>query len=184
MASPGTLYEWIETLPEDGRYMFSRAEAEDVTDASDAAIKMTLYRLKKSGAIVSPRRDFFVVVPREYRSAGSPPASWFIDDLIRARLLEEEWDKGAGEALASVTLLYDHSKRKLSRQIEEHGHDHHDVVLSSMHIHVSPHVCLEVVVLRGQPDDVRHVANHLIGLPGVLHGRAVYSRADLPEALT
>lgn len=85
MASPGTLYDWIESLPEDGRYVFSRADAENVTDASDAAIKMTLYRLKKSGAIVSPRRDFFVVVPREYRSAGSPPASWFIDDLMRHR---------------------------------------------------------------------------------------------------
>jgi hypothetical protein len=82
MASPGTLHEWIETLPEDGRYVFSRADAAGVTNASDAAIKMTLYRLKQSGAIVSPRRDFFVVVPREYRSAGSPPASWFIDDLM------------------------------------------------------------------------------------------------------
>ncbi|RZO66210.1 MAG: hypothetical protein EVA89_00700 [Sandaracinaceae bacterium] len=85
MSSPGTLYAWIERLPEDGRYAFSRRDAEGVTDASDAAIKMTLYRLKKSGAIVSPRRDFFVVVPREYRSAGSPPASWFIDDLMRHR---------------------------------------------------------------------------------------------------
>src|SRR5690606_18186002 len=53
------------------------------TDASDAAIKMTLYRLKRSGAIASPRRDFFVIVPREYRSAGCPPATWWIDDLMR-----------------------------------------------------------------------------------------------------
>jgi predicted transcriptional regulator of viral defense system len=44
---------------------------------------MTLYRLKRNGAIISPRRDFFVVVPPEYRSAGSPPATWFIDDLMR-----------------------------------------------------------------------------------------------------
>ena len=86
MASPGTLYEWIEALPEDGRYVFSRADAEGITNASNAAIKMTLYRLKKSGAIVSPRRDFFVLVPREYRSAGSLPASWFIDDLMRHRV--------------------------------------------------------------------------------------------------
>jgi len=85
MASPGTLHDWIEALPEDGRYVFTRADARAVTDASDAAIKMTLYRLKKSGAIVSPRRDFFVVVPREYRSAGCPPATWFIDDLMRHR---------------------------------------------------------------------------------------------------
>ncbi len=83
MASPGPLHDWIEALPEDGRYVFARADLDDVTDASAAAIKMTLYRLKKSGAIVSPRRDFFVVVPREYRAAGCPPASWFIDDLMR-----------------------------------------------------------------------------------------------------
>jgi predicted transcriptional regulator of viral defense system len=63
--------------------VFTRADAGAVTDASDAAIKMTLYRLKRSGSIVSPRRDFFVVVPREYRSAGCPPATWFIDDLMR-----------------------------------------------------------------------------------------------------
>lgn len=83
MAGFGKLYEWVESLPEDGRYVFLRKEAKEVTDASDDAIKMTLYRLKRSGSIVSPRRDFFVVVPREYRSAGSPPASWFIDDLMR-----------------------------------------------------------------------------------------------------
>ena len=85
MASPGILYEWIISLPERGRYVFSREDAQHVTEASDAAIKMTLYRLKRTGAIISPRRDFFVVVPREYRSAGSPPASWFIDDLMRHR---------------------------------------------------------------------------------------------------
>ncbi len=83
MASPGTLYEWIEALPEEGRYVFTRPDVDAVTDASPAAIKMTLYRLKQSGTVVTPRRDFFVVVPREYRAAGSPPASWFIDDLMR-----------------------------------------------------------------------------------------------------
>src|SRR5690606_20437884 len=83
MARPGTLREWIEALPEAGRYVFTRRDVDAATDASDDAIKMSLYRLKKSGAIVAPKRDFFVVVPREYRAAGGPPASWFIDDLMR-----------------------------------------------------------------------------------------------------
>lgn len=83
MASPGILHEWIEALPEHGRYTFTRAETRTVTQASEAAIKMTLYRSKRSGSIVSPRRDFYVVVPREYRTAGCPPATWFIDDLMR-----------------------------------------------------------------------------------------------------
>ena len=83
MSNPGVLRDWIERLPGDGRYVFSRQDALSATDASEAAVKMTLYRLKRTGAIVSPRRDFSVVVPPEYRSAGCPPASWFVDDLMR-----------------------------------------------------------------------------------------------------
>ena len=83
MAHPGLLHNWINTLPEKGRYVFSRDDAKSVSGASDAAVKKTLQRLKKRGLIVSPRRGFYVLVPPEYRSAGSPPPTWFIDDLMR-----------------------------------------------------------------------------------------------------
>ncbi len=83
MANPGALRDWIEALPEDGRYVFTRDDAESVSGASCTAVRMTLHRLKKRGAIASPRRGFYVLVPPEYRSAGSPPATWFIDDLMR-----------------------------------------------------------------------------------------------------
>ena len=135
-------------------------------------------------ASLSIERDLMERFDHFVEASGHDNRSEAVRDLIRARLIEDEWDQGSGEALASITLLYDHSQRKLSRQIEEHGHEHHDVVLSSMHIHVSPRVCLEVVVLRGQPEELKHVANHLIGLPGVLHGQAVYSRPDLAEVRT
>lgn len=83
MANPGDLHNWIASLPEEGRYTFSRDEAASVGAASAGAVKMTLYRLKRKGTIISPRRGFFVLVPPEYRAAGSPPATWFIDDLMR-----------------------------------------------------------------------------------------------------
>ena len=83
MSNAGELYRWVESLQERGRYTFTRAEAAEVSDVSSSAAQRTLLRLKKNRSIVSPRRDFFVVVPREYRSAGSPPASWFIDNLMR-----------------------------------------------------------------------------------------------------
>lgn len=82
MANPGPLHDWIENLPGKGQYAFSRAEAESVSAASSQAVEATLRRLKKRGAIASPRRGFYVVVPPEYRGSGSPPASWFIDDLM------------------------------------------------------------------------------------------------------
>lgn len=82
VSNPGVLHHWIETLPSDGRYVFSRQDAESAGRASAAAVQATLRRMKKRGAIVSPRRGFYVTVPAEYRAAGSPPATWFIDDLM------------------------------------------------------------------------------------------------------
>lgn len=130
-------------------------------------------------ASLSMEQDLMERFDRFLEKSGHDNRSEAVRDLIRARLLEEEWDEDDAEAIASVTLLYDHSQRKLARQIEEHGHQHHDVVLSSMHVHVSAETCIEVIVLRGAPEQLKHVANHLIGLPGVLHGKAVYSRMDL-----
>lgn len=74
---------WIEQLQSRGRYTFTRAEAESGTERSFVAAQTALRRLKEQGRIVSPRRGFYVVVPPEYRATGSPPASWFIDDLMR-----------------------------------------------------------------------------------------------------
>jgi predicted transcriptional regulator of viral defense system len=82
MANPGALYDWIEALPGDGRYTFTRKDARSVTEASPEAIEATLRRLRKAGRLVVPRRGFYVLVPAEYRSAGCPPATWFLDDLM------------------------------------------------------------------------------------------------------
>lgn len=74
---------WVEQLQSRGRYTFTRAQAESDTGRSFVAVQTALRRLKQHGRVVSPRRGFYVVVPPEYRAAGSPPASWFIDDLMR-----------------------------------------------------------------------------------------------------
>jgi predicted transcriptional regulator of viral defense system len=72
----------VDRLQAAGRYTFRGAEVTRALGGSDVAREAALRRLKKKGRIVSPRRGFFVIVPVEYRSAGSPPASWFIDELM------------------------------------------------------------------------------------------------------
>lgn len=74
---------WLDDLQSRGRYTFTRAEAEVGTGRSPVAAKDALRRLGEQGRIVAPRRGFYVVVPPEYHEVGSPPASWFIDDLMR-----------------------------------------------------------------------------------------------------
>jgi len=77
------MLHWVEQLQSRGRYTFTRTQAESDTERSFVATQTALRRLKEQGRVVSPRRGFFVVVPPEYRAVGSPPASWFIDDLMR-----------------------------------------------------------------------------------------------------
>jgi predicted transcriptional regulator of viral defense system len=66
-----------------GRYTFSVADAEQGLRASRGAIQAALRRAEKAGRIATLRRGFFVIVPVEYSRAGGPPASWFVDDLMR-----------------------------------------------------------------------------------------------------
>jgi len=83
MRSGPVMRHWVEKLQSQGRYTFTRAQAESGTGRSFVAVQTALRRLKEQGRIVSLRRGFYVVVPPEYRAAGSPPASWFIDELMR-----------------------------------------------------------------------------------------------------
>lgn len=83
MAEPRTIAEWVDGQQASGRYVFTRVDVQTDLGGSDVAIQTALRRLKQRGRIASPRRGFYVVVPPEYRAAGCPPASWFIDDLMR-----------------------------------------------------------------------------------------------------
>ena len=74
--------EFLDTLQSSGRYVFTREEALAGLGLSQVALKNALWRLSKAGRVVSPRRGFHVIVPPEYRVAGSIPPSWIIRDLM------------------------------------------------------------------------------------------------------
>ena len=72
----------LEDLRSSGRYTFTRGEALRALGASGVALKNATWRLSKAGRLVSPRRGFYIIVPPEYRAAGSIPPSWIIRDLM------------------------------------------------------------------------------------------------------
>lgn len=102
-----------------------------------------------------------------------------IRDLIRRSLVDDEIEHGEGEAVASLTLLYDHEQRELAERLVEAGHAHHARVLSTLHVHLDHRLCLEVQVLQGRPDALRRYADRLLGLRGVKHGELVLSSTGL-----
>ncbi|MBU1743246.1 MAG: type IV toxin-antitoxin system AbiEi family antitoxin [Proteobacteria bacterium] len=78
-----TVAAHLDVLQAGGRYTFTSDEVAAATGRSSIAVQSALRRLRQMGRIATPRRGFHVIVPLEYRSAGSPPPSWFIDDLMR-----------------------------------------------------------------------------------------------------
>jgi CopG family nickel-responsive transcriptional regulator len=91
-------------------------------------------------------------------------------DLIRDALVREEWEADA-EIVGTVTLVYDHHTRELADRLTRTQHDHHDVILSTMHVHLDHDNCLEVIAVKGRASIVRAVADNLVGTRGVKHGR-------------
>jgi CopG family nickel-responsive transcriptional regulator len=94
-----------------------------------------------------------------------------IRDLIRDYLAEEAWRAGKGQAVGTVTLVYDHHTADLQEKLTSIQHDEVDVVVSTLHVHLDRHHCLEVLVVRGRADKIRKLADRLIGARGVKHGK-------------
>lgn len=117
-------------------------------------------------------------------SKGYASRSEAVRDAIREYLVSHEWtgDGGDGEVVGTVTLVYDHESRRLSDELVERQHRNHARVLSSMHVHLDPRNCLEVIVVRGNRGEVASLADELISLRGVKHGRLVCTTtgSDLP----
>ncbi|HET6498029.1 MAG TPA: nickel-responsive transcriptional regulator NikR [Coriobacteriia bacterium] len=96
-----------------------------------------------------------------------------VRDLMRASLVEEQWRTGEGEAVGTVTLVYDHHSSDLADRLTAQQHAHHAEIVSTLHVHLDHHHCLEVLVLRGAPHVIGRIATELIGTKGVKHGKFV-----------
>ncbi|CAN5347150.1 nickel-responsive transcriptional regulator NikR [soil metagenome] len=90
------------------------------------------------------------------------------DALVRSRL---EGQDAAGEVLGTLTLVYDHHAHELMDQMAELQHQHHGLVVSVLHVHINHDDCMEVIVLRGRTGEVRTLADGLLSLKGVKHGK-------------
>ena len=96
-----------------------------------------------------------------------------VRDLVRNALVEEKWAQGEGDAVGTVTLVYDHHMRHLAERLTEYQHAHHQAIVSVLHVHLDGDYCLEVVVVKGKAVEIRRLADALIGTKGVKHGKLV-----------
>jgi len=94
-----------------------------------------------------------------------------IRDLIRDRLHHEQLtQEPQGECVATLSYVYNHHERELAARLTNAHHAHHDLTVSTMHVHLSHDHCLETVILRGPSLRVRRFADAVIAQPGVTKG--------------
>jgi len=94
-----------------------------------------------------------------------------VRDLIRAKLVVKEWQDPKAEGVAVVTLVYDHHQRDLPEKLTELQHRFFRQIVSTTHIHLDRHNCLEVIIVRGKAKMLQKIADLLISTKGVKHGR-------------
>jgi CopG family nickel-responsive transcriptional regulator len=117
----------------------------------------------------SIEKSLLVRIERLREQSGYGNRSEFLRDLMRARLVEREWELDK-EAVATITLIYDHHTRGITDKLNSIQHDHHTAILATTHVHLDHHRCLEVILMRGRAGRIRTIADKLRKQRGVLHG--------------
>jgi CopG family nickel-responsive transcriptional regulator len=101
-----------------------------------------------------------------------------VRQLIRDKLTTRAWESGAHEVVGTLTLVYDHHRSQLRDGLMELQHDNTDLVISTLHAHLTQDLCLEVIVLRGPASRLQQIASRLRGMKGIHKGELVIAAAD------
>jgi len=156
-------------------------------DDPSSSVNVTGMRTAKAGGVVR----FTVSVPTDLgkqldemtRDKGYDNRSLAVGDLIRAGLVDHRQNLGNQEIVGTITLVYDHHKQHVQATLTDIQHDHHEVIISTLHVHLDHDNCLEVLVVRGKAGTIKKIADELIAAKGVKHGKLTVTSSgkDLPS---
>lgn len=92
-----------------------------------------------------------------------------IRDLIREDFVKKEWHENK-EVAGTIAIVYDHHQRELVNNLMELQHTYHSLIISSHHVHLDHHNCLESVVVKGKASKIKELADKLKSARGVKFG--------------
>ncbi len=100
-----------------------------------------------------------------------------IRDLIRDLIVKEELKKSEKEGIGVLSIVYEHHKSHVLEKIIEAQHENEKNIVSTLHIHLDKENCMEVIIIRGKIMDVKKIADKIISIKGVKHGKLIMSTA-------
>jgi CopG family nickel-responsive transcriptional regulator len=120
---------------------------------------------------VSLEKELLGAFDKLIAGKGYQSRSEAIRDLIRQQLSDSRLRNDKAEAVAAVVLVYDHHATAIMERLTELQHSHVLKTISSLHVHLDHHDCLEVIVLRGKVGEINRMGEKLISVKGVKLGR-------------
>ena len=105
------------------------------------------------------------------KAKGFANRSQALAEMVRDELVAYHGETASREIAGTVTLVFDHHKRNIQSLLTDIQHDHGDLIISALHVHLDHHTCMEVLAVRGASAAVRKMADRLISAKGVKHGR-------------
>lgn len=128
---------------------------------------------------MSPLERFGVSMPDDLlrafddaiAEAGYTTRSEAVRDMARDYLVERRWEQAEGEVVGTITLVYDHHVHDVEEALTNIQHDAEAQVVCNTHVHLDHHNCIEVVMVRGDATQIRRLADSMITIRGVKHGK-------------
>ena len=116
------------------------------------------------------------------KKQGYKNRSLAVADMMRDRIVQDRQGEADYDAAATVTLVYDHHKSHIQEALTTLQHDYTGIIVSTLHVHLDHHHCLEVIVLKSKASNIKKLADRLIGTRGVKHGKLSLTSTgkDLP----
>jgi len=96
-----------------------------------------------------------------------------IRDMMRDFIVRHEWETGDEEVAGTITMLYNHDEADVVKELLDLQHEYLEEIISSLHVHMDKHNCLEVVIVKGKAGRIKEIADRLLSLKGVKHGKLV-----------
>jgi CopG family nickel-responsive transcriptional regulator len=95
-----------------------------------------------------------------------------IRDAIRTYNQHYEWmQQIRGKRAATISIVYDCSKKGVSSTLASIQHEYMDLISSSVRFHIEPNSCFEVIILQGEGEKIIELTEKILSLKGVKHSR-------------
>ena len=110
------------------------------------------------------------------KKKGYSSRSEAIRDLIRDEIVKQILENENEPVVGTLTIVYDHDASNVTNKLLDAQHLHHKNILSTMHLHLDEHDCLEVIVISGKAKVVQSIADNIISIKGVKHGKLTVTK--------